>query len=334
MAHQSDIYWLSVAAEQSLIPISVKKNPRVGAVIVDKSGLAVAKSFHEGYASPHAEKVALDKARGKAKGATMFVSLCPCNHIGKNPSCCVEIINRGIKRVVYSQVDPNPIAQGGVEFLKSSGVEVNFVKTPKKFENINNRWLKSFELNRPFVTAKIAMTLDGKIDDKTNKRLRITGKDVELEVHQMRNGCDAIISGTGTVLLDNPRLTVRYPKRLKNAYQPIRYIVGDREIPQDYFIHDNSAPTMFTGKRTPRLILEDLLKLDVRTVLLETGSKLLKDFLDHDLVDEMVLYVAPTIIGQGKALVEEILQANSNREYKISSVGLVGKDLRIKVSLR
>ena len=91
---------------------------------------------------------------------------------------------------------------------------------------------------------------------------------------------------------------------------------------------------MFTGKRTPRLILEDLLKLDVRTVLLETGSKLLKDFLDHDLVDEMVLYVAPTIIGQGKALVEEILQANSNREYKISSVGLVGKDLRIKVSLR
>jgi diaminohydroxyphosphoribosylaminopyrimidine deaminase/5-amino-6-(5-phosphoribosylamino)uracil reductase len=334
MAHQSDIYWLSVAAEQSLIPISVKKNPRVGAVIVDKSGLAVAKSFHEGYGNPHAEKVALDKARGKAKGATMFVSLCPCNHIGKNPSCCVEIINRGIKRVVYSQVDPNPISQGGVEFLKSNGVEVNFVKTPKKFENINNRWLKSFELNRPFVTAKVAMTLDGKIDDKTNKRLRITGKDAELEVHQIRNGCDAIISGTGTVLLDNPRLTVRYPKKLKNSHQPIRYIVGDREIPQDYLIHDNSAPTMFTGKQTPRLMLEDLLKLDVRTVLLETGSKLLKDFLDHDLVDEMVLYVAPTIIGQGKALVEEILQANSNREYKISSVGLVGKDLRIKVSLR
>ena len=117
MAHQSDIYWLGVAAEQSLIPYSVKRNPRVGAVVVDKSGLAIAKGFHEGYGTAHAEQVVLDKLKGRAKGSTLYVNLAPCNHVGKTPSCSVEIINRGIKRVVYTNADPNPISQGNIEFL-------------------------------------------------------------------------------------------------------------------------------------------------------------------------------------------------------------------------
>ena len=334
MAHQSDIYWLGIAAEQSLIPYSVKRNPRVGAVIVDKSGLAIAKGFHEGYGTAHAEQVVLDKAKSRAKGSTLYVNLAPCNHVGKTPSCSVEIINKGIKRVVYSNVDPNPISQGNIEFLKANGVEVSYIKMPKKFENINYRWFKSYELDRPFVTAKIALTLDGKINDGSSKKLRISGKEAENEVHAIRNGCDAIVTGTGTVLADNPKLNVRFPRIIKQANQPIRYIVGDREIPNNYFVKDGSSQTHFCRNISPRIVLEELSKLDVRSVLLESGPKLLTRFLNQDLVDELVIYMAPTTIGQGQAVVDGTLQSVSNRSFNVSSVGLVGNDLRFKVSFR
>ena len=160
MAHQSDLYWLSLAAEQSLIPETVKRNPRVGAIVVDNSGLVVSKGFHDGYGTAHAEQVALEKAKGKAKGSTIFISLAPCNHVGKTPSCCELIISKGVRRVVYSNSDPNPLSVGNIEFLKANGVEVSHVKSPKQYENINYRWLKSYELGRPFVTAKIAMSID------------------------------------------------------------------------------------------------------------------------------------------------------------------------------
>jgi len=275
MSHQSDVYWISVAFEQSLIPYSVKRNPRVGAVIVDKSGLIVAKGFHEGYGSAHAEQVALDVAKSKAKGATLYVSLAPCNHVGKTPSCCVEIINKGIKRVVYSQNDPNPISVGNIEFLKANGIEVSNIKTPKQFENVNNRWFKSFEYVRPFVTVKIAMTIDGKIGATKDRTTKLSGKESQLEVHQIRNGCDAIVTGTG-----------------------------------------------------------QLINLEVRTVLVEAGPSLVTQFLKQDLVDELIIYMAPTAIGQGQAIIEEVLHPISVREIKISSVGLAGKDLRFRVSLR
>jgi diaminohydroxyphosphoribosylaminopyrimidine deaminase/5-amino-6-(5-phosphoribosylamino)uracil reductase len=334
MAHQSDIYWLSIAAEQSLIPYSVKRNPRVGAVVVDKSGLAIAKGFHEGYGTAHAEQVVLDKVKGRAKGSTLYVNLAPCNHVGKTPSCSVEIINRGIKRVVYSDSDPNPISQGNIEFLKANGVEVSQIKMPKKYENINFRWFKSFELDRPFVTAKVALTLDGKINDGSSKKLRITSKEAEIEVHAIRNGCDAIVTGTGTVLADNPRMNVRYPHKIKQTNQPIRFIVGDRDIPDNFFVKDGASQTHFCRNISPRIVLEELTKLDVRTVLLESGPKLLTQFLNQDLIDELVVYMAPTTIGQGQSVLDGTLRSVSNRSFNISSVGLVANDLRFKVSFR
>ena len=249
MAHQSDSHWLGVAAQQSLIPFSVKRNPRVGAVIVDKTGLPIATGFHEGFGTAHAEQVALVKAKSKAKQATIFVNLAPCNHVGKTPSCCEAIIDSGIKRVVYSNVDPNPVSQGNIEFLRANGVEVHHQKAPKKYEKINERWFKSFELNRPFVTAKIAMTMDAKTSGINGKRLQITGVETELEVHQIRNGCDAILTGTGTVLVDNPKLNVRYPRKIRQNYQPLRFVAGDREVPSNYFVHDGSPAAIFVAKK-------------------------------------------------------------------------------------
>jgi diaminohydroxyphosphoribosylaminopyrimidine deaminase/5-amino-6-(5-phosphoribosylamino)uracil reductase len=334
MSYQSDIHWLSVAYEQSLIPYSVKRNPRVGAVIVDKSGLAIAKGFHEGYGTAHAEQVVLEKVKGRAKGSTLYVNLAPCNHVGKTPSCCVEIINRGIKRVVFSSLDPNPLSQGNIDFLKSNGIEVTQIKVPKKFEKINNRWSKSYELDRPFVSAKIALTLDGKVSDDKNHKLRITGKEAESEVHLIRNGCDAIITGTGTILADNPKLNVRYPKKIRQSNQPIRFIVGDREIPPNFNVNDQTSQTIFCRRINPRLILEELTKIDVRTVLLESGPTLLSQFIEQNLIDELIVYLAPTAIGQGRAFVEESLLSHSDRTLELSSVGLVGNDLRFKVTFK
>ncbi len=334
MAHQSDSHWLGVAAQQSLIPFSVKRNPRVGAVIVDKTGLPIATGFHEGFGTAHAEQVALAKAKSKAKQATIFVNLAPCNHVGKTPSCCEAIIDSGIKRVVYSNVDPNPISQGNIEFLRANGVEVHHQKAPKKYVKINERWFKSFELNRPFVTAKIAMTMDAKTSGINDKRLQITGVETELEVHQIRNGCDAILTGTGTVLVDNPKLNVRYPRKIRQNYQPLRFVAGDREVPSNYFVHDGSPAAIFVAKKAPELILEELFKYEVRTVLLESGPTLMTEFMQKDLIDEIVIYLAPSLIGQGRAIFDEMIHPVLNRTYNISSVELVGRDLRIRVSLR
>lgn len=334
MAHQSDSHWLGVAAQQSLIPFSVKRNPRVGAVIVDKTGLPIASGFHEGFGTAHAEQVALAKAKSKAKQATIFVNLAPCNHVGKTPSCCEAIIDSGIKRVVYSNVDPNPVSQGNIEFLRANGVEVHHQKAPKKYEKINERWFKSFELNRPFVTAKIAMTMDAKTSGINGKRLQITGVETELEVHQIRNGCDAILTGTGTVLVDNPKLNVRYPRKIRQNYQPLRFVAGDREVPSNYFVHDGSPAAIFVAKKAPELILEELFKYEVRTVLLESGPTLMTEFMQKDLIDEIVIYLAPSLIGQGRAIFDEMIHPVLNRTYNISSVELVGRDLRIRVSLR
>ena len=334
MAHQSDSHWLGVAAQQSLIPFSVKRNPRVGAVIVDKTGLLIATGFHEGFGTAHAERVALTKAKSKAKQATIFVNLAPCNHVGKTPSCCEAIIDSGIKRVVYSNVDPNPVSQGNIEFLRANGVEVHHQKAPKKYEKINERWFKSFELNRPFVTAKIAMTMDAKTSGINGKRLQITGAETELEVHQIRNGCDAILTGTGTVLVDNPKLNVRYPRKIRQNHQPLRFVAGDREVPSNYFVHDGSPAAIFVAKKAPELILEELFKYEVRTVLLESGPTLMTEFMQKDLIDEIVIYLAPSLIGQGRAIFDEMIHPVLNRTYNITSVELVGRDLRIRVSLR
>jgi diaminohydroxyphosphoribosylaminopyrimidine deaminase/5-amino-6-(5-phosphoribosylamino)uracil reductase len=150
-------------------------------------------------------------------------------------------------------------------------------------------------------------------------------------VHQLRNGCDAIVTGTGTVLVDNARLNVRYPTKVKASRQPLRCVVGDREVKAEALINDNSAETVFLQRMNPKLVLEQLENLDIRTVLVESGPSLVTQFLKQDLVDELIIYMAPTVIGQGQAIIEEVLNPISVGDFKISSVGLVGQDLRFKV---
>jgi len=329
MAFQSDNYWLSVAHDLALIPKSVKRNPRVGCVIIDSSGLPVAKGFHEGYGTRHAEQVALEKSGSRAKNSTLFVTLEPCNHVGKTPSCCNAIVESGIKRVVFSRKDPNPITSNNISFLKQNGIEVIQLNASNKYSKINYRWLKSYELERPYLTAKIAISIDGKINDGKKKNLRLTGIESEHEVHEIRNGNDAIITGAQSVLADNSKLTVRYPKKLKKEFQPIRYVVGDTKIPDSFNIFKNDAETFILPRLNPRLVLDELWKNDVRTALLETGPGLLAKYLEYKLVDELIIYMAPIILGQGNDFLKENIPGLRDQNWRIANVGLVGRDLRL-----
>ena len=334
MVYQSDNYWISYANDLSLVPYSVKRNPRVGAVLIDRSGLKIAEGFHEGYGTDHAEQVAIKIAGKKAKGCTIYVSLSPCNHIGKTPSCSQLIVDSGISKVVYSNKDPNPLSHQSTEFLNKNGVEVQYLKSNNRYSRVNHRWFKSFELQRPYVTAKIALSLDGKIHDGINKKQRLTGKESELEVHQIRNGCDAIVTGTETILVDNPELNVRLPKKLQNDKQPIKCVVGDREIPENYRIRMNRTNTLFIKRAHPKIILDQLFQNDCHTVLLESGPKLLTEFLNSGLVDELILYLSPLILGKGKRFLDEIVNPIRDESWQIGNVGLVGEDLRIQIQIR
>jgi len=329
MVFQSDNHWLSMAHELSLIPKTVKRNPRVGCVIVDSSGLLISTGFHEGYGTSHAEQVAIQKAGSKAKNSTLFVTLEPCNHVGKTPSCCNLIVESGIKRVVFSRKDPNPVTANNIAFLIQNGIEVTQLNVNSKFSKINHRWLRSYELKRPHVTAKIAITIDGKINDGKKNNLRLTGKDAEVEVHEIRNGSDAIITGAQSVLMDNSRLTVRYPKKLKKELQPLRYVVGETKIPNKFNIYKDDAETIFLPRLNPRLILEELWKNDVRTCLLESGPSLLSKFLENNLVDELIIYLAPLILGQGHDFLKDNIPGMKDQKWRIANVGLVGRDLRL-----
>ncbi len=333
MVYQSDTHWLSIAFEQSLIPKSVKRNPRVGCVIIDSSGLLVSKGHHEGYGTPHAEQVAILNAGDKAKKSTLFVSLEPCNHVGKTPSCCRLIVESGIKRVVFGNKDPNPITTNNVAYLKQNGVEVVQLNPSSKFTKINYRWFKSFELGRPYVTAKIALSLDGKINYKEGSKFRLTGKEAEKEVHEIRNGNDAIISGANSVLIDNSKLTVRYPRKIQQKNQPHRFIVGNTSIPISHNIFKKDAVTNLLPRLTPRLILEELWKNDVKTALLETGPRLLTKFLENNLVDELIIYISPKILGEGQDFLVDSIPGVQDAKWRIANVGTVGKDVRIHVLL-
>ena len=203
------------------------------------------------------------------------------------------------------------------------------MNSSNKYSKINYRWFKSYELERPYVTAKIAISLDGKINDGKKTNYRLTGKEAEFEVHEIRNGNDAIISGSKSVLTDNSKLTVRLPRKVKKEFQPIRYVVGDSKIPENYNIFNNDAETYLLPRLNPRLILEELWKNDVRTTLLESGPILLSKFLENKLVDELVIYISPLILGKGQDFLKENLPGLRDQNWRIANVGLVGRDLRL-----
>src|SRR5688572_6532919 len=188
----------------------------VGAVVADENGNVLGEGFHALYGGPHAEVVALDAAGTSARDAILYVSLEPCSHHGRTPPCTDAILRAGIKRVVFGAADPNPVAAGGAAVLREAGVEVIGPVATEAVRRQNAIFFHAHEQHRPFVTLKLACSLDGRIAATRGQRTPITGDAAQAETHRLRAGYDAIMVGSGTIQADNPLLTVR------GAIEPVR----------------------------------------------------------------------------------------------------------------
>ena len=280
-------------------------NPRVGAVITALDGTVLAEGFHRGAGTRHAEAVALDSAEDAGidlSHATAYVTLEPCNHTGRTGPCATALADAGIGRVVYAVPDPNHEAGGGSATLKARGVAV--VHAPHAAaENLNHRWLTAMRQGRPYVIAKWAQTLDGRIAASDGTSFWITGVPAREHAHVVRASVDAIAVGTGTVLVDDPELSAR-PEAVHEPHQPLRVVMGLRSTAGARVWRDENAIALRT--HDPDEALASLWKRDVRTLLLEGGSTILTAFITAGFVNEVHAYVAPVLLGDGTPVVGDL----------------------------
>jgi diaminohydroxyphosphoribosylaminopyrimidine deaminase/5-amino-6-(5-phosphoribosylamino)uracil reductase len=281
-------------------------NPRVGCVLLDPDGNTLAEGHHRGAGSPHAEVDALTRAGAAARGATAVVTLEPCNHTGRTGPCAQALVDAGVRRVVIAQRDTNPVAVGGVETLRAAGVEVETGVLVDEARRLNRVWTFAVEQGRPFVTWKFATTLDGRSAAVDGTSRWVSSAAARLDTHRMRALCDTMLVGTNTVEVDDPRLTVRDEHDVPLARQPLRAVMGERDLDPTRRVFDDSAETVHLRTRDPEAALKDLFARDRQHVFLEGGPTLAAAFLRAGLVDEVVAYVAPMLLGDGRAAVGDV----------------------------
>ena len=308
-------------------------NPRVGCVLLDATGTIVAEGYHRGAGGPHAEVDALVAAGGRARGATAVVTLEPCNHLGRTGPCAEALIAAGIVRVVFGQHDANPVARGGAEAFRAAGVDVEGGVLADEALTVNPTWTFAVEHGRPFVTWKFAATLDGRSAAADGTSRWITSPEARADVHRLRAECDVVLVGTGTVLADDPRLTVRGDDdtAVQRAVQPLRAVMGLRSIPARAAVLDEAAETVHLATRSPERALRDLFVRDRQHVWLEGGPTLAGAFVHAGVVDRVVAYLAPALLGAGPAALADAGVTTVSRAVRldIDDVTRVGSDLRI-----
>lgn len=301
-------------------------NPLVGAVVV-KNGKIVGKGYHRKAGEPHAEAIAIEEAGKYSEGATLYVNLEPCIHWGKTPPCAGKIKEAKIKRVVIGTIDPNPLVNTkGIEFLRMSGIETKVGVLEEEAKDINRPFFKSITKGIPFVSVKMAMTLDGKVATSSKDSRWISSEDSREYVHLLRYENDAIMVGVGTVIRDDPLLTVRYGK----DKEIIRVILDTKlSIPEKSKIFktlDKGKIIIFTGRikndekyerlrgmgieiiplnseeRVPILdVLKYLNKIGVNSVLAEGGFRLVTSLIEGSFVDRFYIFISPKLAGGEKA---------------------------------
>ena len=308
-------------------------NPRVGAVVVDADGQHLGEGYHHGAGGPHAEIEALTSVGERARGATVVVTLEPCNHTGRTGPCAQALIQAGVARVVYGQHDPNPVARGGHRTLSAAGVDVEGGLLATEAAGVNEAWSFAMRLQRPFVTWKFAATLDGRSAAPDGSSMWITGEPARRDVHRLRAVCDAILVGTGTVERDDPRLTVRDERNLPlpRERQPLRAVMGRRELAADLRVFDDDAPTLRLRTDEPAEALGRLFAQDRQHVWLEGGPRLAASFLRAGLVDEVIAYIAPALLGAGTPAVGDlgVTTLTDALRYTMTDATRVGDDIRI-----
>lgn len=281
-------------------------NPQVGCVILDPENQIVAEGFHKGSGTDHAEVMALKNlkaALGSEKlpaGYTAVVSLEPCNHTGKTGPCAVALIEAGISRVVFASTDPGDVSGSGSKTLQAAGVDVvaGFMQSQADYQS--RVWLTANRSRRPFVTLKWGSSLDGRTAAQDGSSKWITSEASRADVHLARSRADAILVGTNTVLVDNPELTARKADGSLYENQPLRIVLGESELPGTLRVFDSSAPTLQLKTRDVGLALAELWQQGIKHVFVEGGAAVAGSFLRENLVDELLIYLAPKLIGGEK----------------------------------
>jgi len=327
-------------------------NPPVGAVLVNPLNYEIiAKGYHRKFGYPHAEVEVIKKAGEKAKGAILYVTLEPCSHYGKTPPCTEKILEAGISKVICGIRDPNPIAKGGLEYLKSKGIGVEVGVLEKEVKILTRFFLSHILRKRPWVIMKVASSLDGKIAVSTGDSKWITGEQARKYAHKLRHICDAIVVGKNTVLKDNPELTCR----LFKGKNPIRIILDTNlDLSPEFkvFNVDEKKKTILVcgenvnsekekilakkgveiwklplkrGKIDLNAVLEKCYENNICSLLIEGGGKVHGSFIEENLVDEIYYIIGPVIIGDKKGI-------SSIEREPLSSLkeAIFLKDLKIK----
>jgi diaminohydroxyphosphoribosylaminopyrimidine deaminase/5-amino-6-(5-phosphoribosylamino)uracil reductase len=307
-------------------------NPRVGCVILNADGDILAEGWHRGAGTRHAEVDALAQLRaGDARGGTVVVTLEPCNHVGRTGPCALALISAGVARVVFAVTDPGEHSCGGAARLRAAGIEVQSGLLLAEGENFLDDWLIAARLRRPFVTLKWASSLDGRAAARDGSSRWITGAAARLDVHRRRAGCDAILVGTGTVLADDPALTARDADGDLLPRQPRPIVVGRRPVPASAaLLAHPKQPLFFDGLDLPGL-LADLHKRAVRSVFVEGGPTVASAFVAAGLVDEYLVYLAPTLIGGPRLAITDIgvTAIGEQRHLSFHSLDHLGDDVLI-----
>ncbi|MBR7742150.1 bifunctional diaminohydroxyphosphoribosylaminopyrimidine deaminase/5-amino-6-(5-phosphoribosylamino)uracil reductase RibD [Phycicoccus sp. BSK3Z-2] len=310
-------------------------NPRVGCVVTDASGVVVGVGHHRGAGTPHAEVDALRAAGAAARGGTAHVTLEPCDHTGRTGPCTEALLDAGVAAVRYAVADPGPGA-GGALRLRDAGVDVGPGPLEEEAAELNRTWLAAVRTGRPFVTWKCATTLDGRSAAADGSSRWVTGPRARADVHALRARVGAVLVGSGTALADDPALTVRDADGRVAGRQPLRVVLGTRALPTGSRLLDDAAETLHLAHRDPHAALAAVRGRGVHHVLLEGGPTLAAAFLDAGLVDEVVAYVAPALLGAGAGVVGDlgIVRIDDALRLDTTDVAVLDGDVRIKATPR
>ncbi|MEV0891062.1 bifunctional diaminohydroxyphosphoribosylaminopyrimidine deaminase/5-amino-6-(5-phosphoribosylamino)uracil reductase RibD [Promicromonospora sp. NPDC050262] len=284
-------------------------NPRVGCVLLDPDGRTVAEGYHRGAGTPHAEAAALADARTRGvdpRGTTAVVTLEPCAHHGRTGPCADALIEAGVAAVHVAVGDPNPVATGGATRLRDAGIPVSVGLLADDGEELLRPWLHAVRTGRPYVTLKLATSLDGRVAAVDGTSRWITGPQARAHAHTVRAQVDAIAVGSGTALVDDPSLTARRADGGLFEHQPLRVVLGRRSVPDDARLRGPGGPLLQLPTHDLDVALRELGGREVRHVLVEGGPKLATALLAADLVDELHAYVAPVLLGAGATAVGDL----------------------------
>jgi len=320
---------MRLAIEQSyLVKGATYPNPPVGAVIVDADGRVVGVGGTAPAGGDHAEVLALRRAGGLAAGATAVVTLEPCNHHGKTPPCVDALIDAKVGSVIYAVTDPNEIAAGGAHRLEAAGVHVRSGLLADQVAGGPLReWLHKQRTGLPHVTWKYASSVDGRSAAADGSSQWISSEASRLDLHRRRAAADAIVVGTGTVLADDPALTARLPDGSLADKQPLRVVVGMREIPSEARVLNDDSRTMVIRTHDPMEVIKAV--SDRTDVLLEGGPTLAGVFLRAGAIDRILVYLAPILLGGPITAVDDVGVPSIARalRWEFDGIDRVGPDL-------